>query len=589
MNSESTATTAEAEHGSAPNNPPTVTLVKRYFAHVPLEHIARNPKQPRRTFDPLKLTELGESIRTHGQIQPIALLRVDMVDPDDADRPCRYMIIAGERRWRAMRMDSGRVGEIAALVYEGISYSAAHEMALIENIDREDLNPIEEAEGLLALKEEHSYTQHKLSERLGIPRATIANTLRLLKLPPAVQDMLRGGKLTAAHGIALLRFDRFPAVMTAMATCAFELGETASYLEKGIPFVHRPAVGSLIDEVTPESMRAIGIDPYSPETDKTLRALPFIHVERDPDAEGAADTADDIFWIFDLPAWNAWHAERKAAYDAANAAKLTAAAKPGKKPKAGGAAAEPKPGDSLGFTVMPASEAPSAPVSVLYIRSLGWDSYKKLEDLSASIRKQIPDADIEQAMDYNDKPIDITRNMSLVNGLIRSESAKKNKTARARLDAAWGGAVNTLTTLDNIAPGDMALIAVWACRSASPQVARDAATALGVKFPKDCGIEAAFAKLAKTYSCTDLLRLGIAIVLRWRFQDAFRAAADVPPELAEYAGDYEAAMKKEAAAEKAKTEETDLRKTLTAAGAVSTKKKAAKKTKGKAGEKQAAK
>jgi len=162
---------------------------------VPLSKIVPNPDQPRREFDETALSELATSIGTIGLIQPISLRMM----PEG-----NYQIIAGERRFRAAKMAG--LTEIAAYI-KTAEDDLVMEMALIENIQREDLNAIEIALAFQKLLEIYQLTQEKLSDRLGKKRATIANYLRLLKLPAEIQLGLKNGKIDMGHARALLGID----------------------------------------------------------------------------------------------------------------------------------------------------------------------------------------------------------------------------------------------------------------------------------------------------------------------------------------------------------------------------------------------
>ncbi len=165
------------------------------ISEIEISRIFPNPDQPRRTFDNEALEELAASIRELGVIQPLSL-RV----ADDG----RYQIIAGERRWRAARL----AGLVSLPAYvRTASDSEVTEMALIENIQREDLNAIEVALAFRKLIETYNLTQDRLSERLGKKRATVSNHLRLLKLPAEIQLGLRDRKLDMGHARALLAID----------------------------------------------------------------------------------------------------------------------------------------------------------------------------------------------------------------------------------------------------------------------------------------------------------------------------------------------------------------------------------------------
>ncbi|CAN7559546.1 ParB/RepB/Spo0J family partition protein [Neorhizobium tomejilense] len=159
---------------------------------VPIEHVSRNPKNPRRSFDEGELQDLASSIRQHGIVQPV------VVRPRGTDQ---FEIIAGERRWRAAQL-AGLV-EIPVIVRD-VDDRTALEIAIVENVQRSDLNPLEEALGYDQLIAEHGYTQNDLGEIIGKSRSHVANSLRLLKLPEPVRDMLAGGSLSAGHARALI-------------------------------------------------------------------------------------------------------------------------------------------------------------------------------------------------------------------------------------------------------------------------------------------------------------------------------------------------------------------------------------------------
>jgi len=161
---------------------------------LPIEHLAPGPFQPRGDFDPASMAELVDSIRASGILQPL-LVRPK---PDERDR---YQIIAGERRWRAAQQAG--LHAVPTLV-RNLTDSEAMAAALVENLQRQDLNAIEEAEGYQRLVEEFGLTQERLAEAVGKSRSHVANTLRLRNLPAPVQAELRKGTLTAGHARALL-------------------------------------------------------------------------------------------------------------------------------------------------------------------------------------------------------------------------------------------------------------------------------------------------------------------------------------------------------------------------------------------------
>jgi ParB family chromosome partitioning protein len=161
--------------------------------NIPLDDIAANPNQPRRAFDVAALESLADSIRANGLLSPI------IVRPAAALRG-KYEIVAGERRWRAARLAG--LSEVPAIVRD-IADGASIELALLENLQRADLNAIEEAAGYKQLLDEHGFTQDVLGQRLGKNRSTITNALRLLSLPDSVQALVRDGALSAGHARAL--------------------------------------------------------------------------------------------------------------------------------------------------------------------------------------------------------------------------------------------------------------------------------------------------------------------------------------------------------------------------------------------------
>ena len=164
---------------------------------LPIEIIEPNPDQPRRQFTEADLADLAASIRTKGVIQPLIVRK----SPKTADM---YEIVAGERRWRAAQMV--QLHELPVLIRE-FDDTEVLEVAIIENIQRSDLNPIEEAAGYRQLMDKFGHTQEKLAEALGKSRSYIANLLRLLHLPDEVLELLRNSKLSAGHARALITSD----------------------------------------------------------------------------------------------------------------------------------------------------------------------------------------------------------------------------------------------------------------------------------------------------------------------------------------------------------------------------------------------
>ena len=160
--------------------------------YLPISQVESCSTQPRKQFDPDALADLADSIREHGIIQPLTVRKL---------QSGYYQIIAGERRWRAARMAG--LSQVPAIVIEADDRKAM-ELAMIENLQREDLNPIEEAEGFQTLMDHYNMTQEEAANRVGKSRSTVANALRLLKLVPSVRAMVEDGRLSSGHARTLL-------------------------------------------------------------------------------------------------------------------------------------------------------------------------------------------------------------------------------------------------------------------------------------------------------------------------------------------------------------------------------------------------
>ena len=176
---------------------------------IPLSQIESCRNQPRKSFDQEKLEDLAESIRQQGVIQPLTVRKL---------ASGYYQIIAGERRWRAARL--AELTEIPAVVIEADDRKAM-ELAMIENLQREDLNPMEEAQGYRTLVETYGMTQEQAAQRVGKSRSAVANAMRLLDLSDAIQGLVEEGKLSAGHARAILPLSpivRMEAVKTVIAS-----------------------------------------------------------------------------------------------------------------------------------------------------------------------------------------------------------------------------------------------------------------------------------------------------------------------------------------------------------------------------------
>jgi ParB family chromosome partitioning protein len=176
----------------------TVETTTTGLEQVAIDRIDPNPFQPRRSFPADKLKELADSIRASGVVQPVLLRRSNG----------RYQLIAGERRWRAARLAG--LAAIPAVVRD-LGDRDALELALTENLLREDLNPIEAAHGYETLQQKHGRSHEEIAACLGLDRSTVTNTLRLLRLTPEVQEMITQGEISSGHARALLGLESRPA------------------------------------------------------------------------------------------------------------------------------------------------------------------------------------------------------------------------------------------------------------------------------------------------------------------------------------------------------------------------------------------
>ena len=173
---------------------------------VPIEHLRPGRFQPRHHFDEAAVNALAESIKAQGILQPILVRR-------DPDRPNEFEIVAGERRWRAAQI--AKLYEVPVVIRD-LTDAQSLELAIVENVQRQDLTPLEEAEGYRRLIDDFQHTQEDLAKTLGKSRSHIANTLRLLSLPEGVKLLLDEGKLTAGHARTLIGCDNAEGLATQM-------------------------------------------------------------------------------------------------------------------------------------------------------------------------------------------------------------------------------------------------------------------------------------------------------------------------------------------------------------------------------------
>ncbi len=230
---------------------PDTPRVRAGFVEAEIDQLQANPNQPRCRFDDDALATLATSIRDHGVLQPLLVSEVG---------PGRYQILAGERRWRAARKAGLR--RVPVVIRERVDEVEALELALVENLQRRDLTPMEEARAYENLRTERGLSQAAIAERVGFDRSTVANALRLLKLPREVQELVEEGQISAGHARAILSFqtaeDR-----VAWATKAAREGLSVRHLEQ-CAATERAAEGSV-----PQRGRKT---PPKRQTDPNLRA-----------------------------------------------------------------------------------------------------------------------------------------------------------------------------------------------------------------------------------------------------------------------------------------------------------------------------
>src|SRR5438445_5018071 len=239
----------EIDRPAAPEKPSAVAADGK----VPIEFVSPNPKNPRRHFGDAELTDLAQSIREHGVVQPV----VARPSPTQAGR---YEIIAGERRWRAAQ----RAGltEIPVIVRE-VNDRTALELAIIENVQRTDLNAVEEALGYQQLIDDHGYTQADLGNVIGKSRSHVASTLRLLKVPDVIRDMLVDGALSAGHARTLV-------------TAEDPAGLAKRIVEEGLSVRQAEALAQMPAGPTPAKPRQ---PPAAPENDTDTLALETLMID----------------------------------------------------------------------------------------------------------------------------------------------------------------------------------------------------------------------------------------------------------------------------------------------------------------------
>lgn len=219
---------------------------------IDIDEIAPNESQPRKTFNKEKLEELARSIKTHGVIQPIVVRK----------QGSHYEVVAGERRWRAARIAG--LSEVPCIVRE-LTDEQNMLVAIIENVQREDLNPIEEAKGIRAMIEDYELTQDEVAKAVSKSRPYITNALRMLKLPDAVLDMVSAGKLSAGHARAILsaKEEEQTEIAQHVETKGLSVREAEKLSKKGLSFDRKkpgkhPTKNAAVKQIESELSSALG-------------------------------------------------------------------------------------------------------------------------------------------------------------------------------------------------------------------------------------------------------------------------------------------------------------------------------------------
>lgn len=219
---------------------------------IEIDEIAPNESQPRKTFNKEKLEELARSIKTHGVIQPIVVRK----------QGSHYEVVAGERRWRAARIAG--LSEVPCIVRE-LTDEQNMLVAIIENVQREDLNPIEEARGIRAMIEDYELTQDEVAKAVSKSRPYITNALRMLKLPDAVLDMVSAGKLSAGHARAILsaKEEEQTEIAKHVETKGLSVREAEKLSKKGLSFDRKkpgkhPTKNAVVKQIESELSSALG-------------------------------------------------------------------------------------------------------------------------------------------------------------------------------------------------------------------------------------------------------------------------------------------------------------------------------------------
>jgi ParB family chromosome partitioning protein len=239
---------------------------------LPLDSITPNPHQPRTSFDENSLRELAASIQEHGIIQPLIVTAAP-------HQPGAYWLVAGERRWRAARL--AKLDAAPAIVRDASSQQLV-EWALVENVQRDDLNPLEEASAYQTLLNEFGLSQAEVAQRVGKSRSAVANTVRLLQLPSSIQEALMENRISAGHARALLAMSNSKAMMEAMEAIiarGLNVRQTEALIKR---------MSASTDEIQVETSETVQLRTHIRHIENRFRAAlgTRVNLNRNPDGSG---------------------------------------------------------------------------------------------------------------------------------------------------------------------------------------------------------------------------------------------------------------------------------------------------------------
>lgn len=473
-----------APEAAATKTPPAKPSRRYYEEELPMTRVRPSGSNPRKNFPPEYIEELAASIEAEGLLQPIA---VRVVEADEEGRDCE--IVLGECRWRAC----ARLGEafIRATVYEGVDDQLALRMALVENLQRLQMNPIEEAEGFRALQAT-GLTQVEIAAEVKRSRAVVANMMRLLDLPPDVVELLRSGALTTAHGMALARFKQWPGVCGRMAELAVEEATPAGQLEKGIPFGRKLQRDGWIEE----------LPGYGEEADSAERRW-----RKDPACVAVKGPYGTEYFVMDGPAYRAWLEEWQAKQTEKLRKKIAAA---------GGSAV----GD------------------VLDLRKLGYSNYEEVSRIPAEVKKELPPEAFAVGKSYGDRVVEVCVDMPALRKVKMAQGRVKKKELKERIAEVETVAADKLADRARMEGvlckfrKEIAYLVSHLSNNVRGDKLADLARSLDISLPEGAVSESSYGlrswEALARMEVQPLLRFVTTILLQQEVAEALRANSEVP-------------------------------------------------------------